>query len=52
MELLVLVAVLAAWGSGFAACRIFHREKGIEVDEVDGWHVVIPSDPRDPVDVS
>jgi hypothetical protein len=48
MEALIVLAVLAAWGSGYAACHITHREKGIEVDD---WNVVIPSDPRDLAEV-
>lgn len=49
MELLLIAALAAAWGSGFAACRIFHRERGIEVDS---WDIVVPSDPRDLAGVS
>ena len=44
MELLLVAALLCAWGSGFAACRFSHRQRGIETDD---WYTIIPSNPRD-----
>jgi len=44
---LLIAAIVAAWGSGFATCIARHRQRGLEVDALD---VVIPDHPGELVE--